>query len=329
MTDPFGPDPEHAPVTVIERLVSLACLAPSVHNTQPWRWRYRDDVLELYADPHRLLPAEDPFGRDLTISCGGALHHLRFAARALGWEAAVEHLPAGFSSAGPLARIEVARGRSRTVTPGDIELINARCTDRRRFTAWPVSSDRLDLLCRRAEDWGVRSEVVSGDAARLRLELLANRALSVMQYDEARLREQDGWIERSGTDGVPLQLLPMDPDPLQARSRFRPGLLEDTRMVLHGGDRVIALGGVHDDVASWLRTGEAMSELWLEATRGGISVVPLSQPMEVESIRREIARSVLAGIPEPHLLLRIGWQAIGRRELPRTPRRPLGEVLER
>ena len=55
----------------------------------------------------------------------------------------------------------------------------------------------------------------------------------------------------------------------------------------------------------------------------------MSQPIEVESIRHEIARSVLRRVPEPHILLRIGWQAIGRSGLPRTPRRPLHEVLVR
>lgn len=326
-TERLGARAENAPAAVVERLVGLACLAPSVHNTQPWKWRYADGVLELYADLSRLLPEEDRRGRNLTISCGGALHHLQFAARALGWETEVDRLPLGAPES-LLARIRVHRGEKPVVVRADIDLMNERCTDRRRFTAWPVTSDRLEAMCRRTAAWGVRSEVVAGDAARLRLELLTNRALSVLEFDGGRLREQDEWVGRNGTDGVPLHLLPDDPDPLQARSRFRPGLLEDTRMVIRGSDRVLALGGVHDDVGSWLRTGEAMSDLWLEATRDGVSVVPVSQPMEVESVRREIARSVLARIPEPHLLLRVGWQAIGRRELPRTPRRPLAEVLE-
>ncbi|NGZ99495.1 hypothetical protein G5V59_01105 [Nocardioides sp. W3-2-3] len=55
----------------------------------------------------------------------------------------------------------------------------------------------------------------------------------------------------------------------------------------------------------------------------------MSQPIEVESIRHEIARDVLLDVPEPHILLRVGWQAIGRSGLPRTPRRPLHEVLVR
>ena len=327
MSNRVGTRTEQASTAVVERLVSLACLAPSVHNTQPWLWRYDAGVLELHADLTRQLPAEDPRGRNLTISCGAALHHLQFAARALGWETAVDHLPPGVGAT-LLARVTVFRAVRHGIARGDIDLLRSRCTDRRRFTAWPVPTDRLDELCHRAGLWGVDAEPVTTDAARFRVELLANRALSVLEVEGRRLLEQDRWIDREGPDGIPLHLLSDDPDPLHSRSRFRPGLLEDTRLVIHGGERVIALGGVHDDVGSWLRSGEAVSDLWLEATRSGMSVVPMSQPIEVEGIRQEIARSVLANRFEPHLLLRVGWQAIGRRGLPRTPRRPLADVLE-
>ncbi|WP_418058713.1 Acg family FMN-binding oxidoreductase [Pimelobacter simplex] len=327
MSSPAVPRTEIAPASIVERLVSFACLAPSVHNTQPWRWRYADGVLTLRADLRRRLPAEDPRGRDLTLSCGAALHHLQFAARALGWETDVVRLPPGADDS-VLAQVRVLRAGRSPVVPQDLALLRTRCTDRRRFTAWPVPAYRLDDLCRLAAPWGVAAAAIADDGARFRLELLANQALSELGLDPGRQAEQNRWIGRSGADGIPAALLPDDPDPLLARSRFRPGLLEDTRMVLHGGDRVIALGGPYDDVAGWLRTGEAMSALWLEATREGLSVVPMSQPIEVESTRREIGRSVLRGAFEPHLLLRVGWQAIGRSELPRTPRRPLADVLD-
>ncbi|WP_436700355.1 Acg family FMN-binding oxidoreductase [Nocardioides sp. BYT-33-1] len=327
MSSPAVPRVEPAPTTDIERLVALACLAPSVHNTQPWRWRYAGGLLTLSADLTRRLPVEDPRGRDLTLSCGAALHHLRFAARALGWATDVERVPPGPDET-VLARVRVRRRDPAVDVPEDLALLHARRTDRRRFTAWPVPGHRLEDLCRLAAPWGARAAAVTDDGARFRLELLANQALTALELDARRQAEQDRWVGRTGADGIPAALLPDEPDPLQARSRFRPGLLEDTRMVLHGGDRVIALGGDEDDVAGWLRSGEAMSALWLEATREGLSVVPMSQPTEVEETRREIGRSVLGGAFEPHVLLRVGWQAIGRGGLPRTPRRPLADVLE-
>ncbi|MDT7613701.1 MAG: hypothetical protein QOF00_1148, partial [Pseudonocardiales bacterium] len=59
--------------------VTRALCAPSVHNTQPWRWRIRTAAAELHADPRRQLDATGPDRRDLVISCGAALHHLQVA----------------------------------------------------------------------------------------------------------------------------------------------------------------------------------------------------------------------------------------------------------
>jgi len=59
----------------VRTVLALAARAPSVHNTQPWRWRVDAESLHLYADASRQLPNTDPDGRDLILSCGAALHH--------------------------------------------------------------------------------------------------------------------------------------------------------------------------------------------------------------------------------------------------------------
>ncbi|CAN5299451.1 hypothetical protein BH09ACT12_BH09ACT12_32650 [soil metagenome] len=76
------------PATLTD-LVELACLAPSVHNTQPWTWRISDSVVERYADGRHQLPAADPLGHQLVLSCGVALDHAPVAAAGLGWRAEV------------------------------------------------------------------------------------------------------------------------------------------------------------------------------------------------------------------------------------------------
>lgn len=69
----------------VRAAVSLATRAPSIHNSQPWRWRLADSSVHLLAGTSRLLPVTDPDGRDLLLSCGAALHHLRVALAAEGW----------------------------------------------------------------------------------------------------------------------------------------------------------------------------------------------------------------------------------------------------
>jgi len=80
------------PAGQIGYLVATAARAPSVHNTQPWRFRVSQYAIELYADPRRKLRV-DPIGREMLISCGAALFGLRLAVRSLGYLPVVELLP--------------------------------------------------------------------------------------------------------------------------------------------------------------------------------------------------------------------------------------------
>ena len=92
-------------------------------------------------------------------------------------------------------------------------------------------------------------------------------------------------------------------------------------------DELAVLGTVDDNRAAWLTTGEALSALWLEATAAGLSVVPLSQTIEVAETRTALQRDVLMTSAVPHVVLRVGWPAVTRTSLPPVPRRPLAEVL--
>src|SRR3982750_4766364 len=73
--------------------IELASHAPSVHNSQPWRWVIGPRTVHLYADLRRWLPATDADGRDLVVSCGAVLHHLRVALAASGMHAVVHRIP--------------------------------------------------------------------------------------------------------------------------------------------------------------------------------------------------------------------------------------------
>src|SRR5438445_11352393 len=84
-------DPTRPDSSIVQLAVDLACRAPSLHNSQPWRWRYSDGRLQLSGEHTRLLPAADPTGRQLHISCGAALHHLRVGLLGLRWSTDIRY----------------------------------------------------------------------------------------------------------------------------------------------------------------------------------------------------------------------------------------------
>jgi len=110
--------------------------------------------------------------------------------------------------------------------------------------------------------------------------------------------------------------------------RFPDGLLTDRGREVESGDGLILFVAGVDEPATWLAAGEGLSAMWLAATVKGLSLVPLSQVIEVEETRRALRADVLDGMGHPLILVRIGWQSISRSQIPRTSRRPVSDVLE-
>jgi len=78
---------------VVTTAVELACRAPSLHNSQPWRWVASGASVDLFVDPRRTVTSTDRSRREAIISCGAALDHFRVAMAAVGWDTNVEQFP--------------------------------------------------------------------------------------------------------------------------------------------------------------------------------------------------------------------------------------------
>ena len=229
----------------------------------------------------------------------------------------------------PAARIPNPAGRVTAAATDLLHALEDRRTDRRRFTSWPVPEERLAHLAGTADDTGARVLPLVDPADRFTADLLIERAISAQQRDEALAEELQRWIDHSPVDGVPRASIPDDSRSQDRRfDRFTPVIEPvDPRRAVEGSDGLLAICTADDTPLSWLHTGEAQSRLWLKATIAGLSVVPLSQVIEHPASRAALRRQIFGGMALPQLLVRIGWQEISRRNLPRTPRRPLEDVL--
>jgi nitroreductase len=319
------------------RVIELACRAPSVHNSQPWRWRVVDEgTIELYADRRRQLQVSDPSGRNLALSCGAALHHGFVAAQALGLTVAVDLMPSR-DDEDLLARISLSSGTRKEGALESLRALEERCTDRRRFTSWPVPESRLADLAKAASGWGAFAIPITDVTARFRAEELFKRAMAVQAIDPRFAEEQREWIEPNGVEGIPMANASPPPNgrPLSRPNRFASASdaeaaeAADAARIVENSDGLVAICSAVDDQQSWLKAGQALSALWLQATGDGFSLVPLSQVIEVEETRQALHFNVFDGLARPQILARVGWSEATRTPLRRSPRRPVDEVVER
>jgi nitroreductase len=313
--------------------LDLAVRAPSIHNSQPWRWRISPEAVELHVDPTRRLVATDPDGRDLVVSCGAALHHLLVALADAGQGTRVRRLP---DPARPdhLATIEPAPDVDVDIDRTLAAEIGRRVTERRPFRSWPVPPELVGELVEIGDRQGVRVDVVTDPRARRRLFRAVEAAAQRQDDDPAYGVELAEWSGRSAgdRDGVPADRAPA-PGRVPGRMPMRAFAGTAAADPSDGGPEsatLLLLSTPTDTPLQWLRVGEVTSAILLTASRLGLAASPLTQPLEIGETRAFVRDHVAATTSRhPQMVLRIGWPPAGGAPVPPTPRRPLDEVVER
>lgn len=313
-------------------IVECAALAPSVHNTQPWRFAIVGDVIEVRSDRARGLRYLDPTGRLLLVSCGAAVEFARIATRALGRECRVEALP---DRAEPdlVARLTV--GRRQRVTELELSLAHAmarRYTDRAPYDGRPVPRRVLRESARAADALGVWLRLVDEPRQRTLVASTLADAEAAEAADPAYTHELERWTrEETAQDGVPQTAVPSWPEtvvsdmPLRdftgRNAHPRPGGDADQPPAVVR-DTLVLLGTECDDDHAWLATGRALAWLLLRATAAGLSSQPLGPATDLPSARSRLRRE-LGIVGHPQFLLRLGYGS----ERPRAGRRAIEDIL--
>jgi hypothetical protein len=314
---------------ILAQAARAAGHAPSVHNTQPWRWRVNRDSLDLYADRSRQLNVTDPVGRLLHVSCGAALHHALVALAAEGWSGLVTLLP-GAADPDHLARVVL--GKPVTMT-GEVmrlfQAIDLRHTDRRPVSDTPVDPAVLAELSQAAQAEGVHLHVLHHDQV-LDLAVGANAAQQAELEDEGWRSELAYWagVARPSGAGVPEGAIPAEAT--QTTMPSRDFGHAGTLPVSGGHDRYAVfaiLYGETDDARGWLTGGEGLSRVWLTATERGVSLLPFSAAIEVDHTR-VVLTHLLSHLGYPYLVLRLGIADTTSAAAGPTPRLRADQIIE-
>lgn len=315
---------------IIKQAVQLACRAPSLHNSQPWRWVVDGSTVMLYLDQDRVLHATDHTGAEALLGCGAVLDHFRVAMAAAGWVAHVERFP------NPNNRMHLA---SIDFTPMDY------VTDGHRALADAILRRRTDRLPfgppRNWESVSVALErAVTSDAVRLdeipddlrhELAQASHITESLRVYDSAYQSELDWWTGLfESSEGIPHSSLvsPTESDRVEI-SRHFPVTPNSERRPQLGRDRakLLVLSTYDTDRTSVLECGEMLSAVLLEATVAGLATCTLTNITELWP-GRDVVASLIGQTTTPQVIVRVG-QAPSLEDLPPpTPRRPIDEVLE-
>ncbi|SDC21542.1 Acg family FMN-binding oxidoreductase [Actinokineospora iranica] len=306
---------------LVAQALRAAVRAPSVHNTQPWRFVVRADRVDVRLDRDRVLAVADPDAHEARLSCGAAVLNMRLAIAARGRAAEVAVLPDRLD---PDLLAVVRVGLPRRATAAESALAGAierRHTNRRPFLDRAVPFPVRSALVAAASAEGAGLRVFDRPADLAAVADIVRRADHAQSEDAAHGRELRAWIADEGrADGVPRSAIGRVPsrDSVLTVRDFAPR--DAAGVVFESRPLVAVLTTVGDTPGDHVVAGQALQRVLLAAEAAGLAAAPLSQPIEVPAARAALRAVVGAA---PHVVLRLGFGYPG---VP-TPRRPLAAVV--
>ena len=318
----------------LTELVRLATLAPSGHNTQPWRFAVSPNEIRIYPDLTRRVPVVDSDNRELWISLGGALENLITAAEHAGYQTETTYSLDNATD----DYISVSLKKISGKPVGQSLLFNAipvRQSTRNEYDGKPVATADLKKLEAIATGTGITPVLFTGTAAMEPMLDYVKAGNDRQLTDDRFKRELTDWIRFS--DGEAIEKL----DGLASRASGNPSVprwavnlfigsvlnpkaqsKKDAGFVRSSSGLMLFVS-VKNDKAAWIETGRASERYALLATAMNIKNAYLNQPCEVPALRAQVQTYLNLNGAFPQVLFRFGHGPA----MPQSLRRPVGQVL--
>jgi nitroreductase len=317
-------------VPILEKLIAAAVAAPSVHNTQPWRFRLDPGsvTLEIRAAADRGLRHSDPTGRALHVSVGCALFNLRVAVAHFGWEPVTRLLPKP-EEPDLLATVRLCGAARSTGVEHLYDALWTRHSSRLPFADRPLPPRVFaDLAAAAQAEGGLFTH--SDPAYAERLLRLTAEAEQRNRADADRAAESRRWVVRlpgQSSIGVPPAAIgPQDyRDHIPMRdfgAHRHPSVLAARAFETRPSLAVLATP--HDRRADWLRAGQALERVLLVATSHGLRASLLHQALEWPDLREQVTGDPDDRRAHAQMVIRLGYGPEGTP----SPRRTAAQVLE-
>jgi hypothetical protein len=301
-------------------IVALAVRAPSMHNTQPWRFQLTGPTIDLFLDPERQLPVGDPTGRAARVACGAALYNLRLALAMRGTPAYLTLCADGSA----LARLSPHARRPPTPLERRLNAaIPRRHSNRFPFSDVPVpAAIRADLVRAAHDEDGWLHIAGSVDEVETTIALI-RKADQALRDDPGYVAELRAWTGAGDAADEGIRDPAGGPEPNQYELLARRDF--GGAPASHGYEReplIAVLGATGTLPADDLVAGMALQRVLLTATDLGLASSMFTQPIDVTTTRERL-RTVCRRPFPPHAVLRFGYGQVPHR----TGRRAVDDVI--
>ena len=302
-------------------LLNYAILAPSSHNSQPWKFNVSDESIQVFADQSKWLSVADPDKREMYISLGAALENLIISAEHFGYNCTISYFP---GETDLVAEVFLKEGTKASPNPALFEAITTRHTNRNPYQMRAISGAELDDLYRYSSLPDVAVFLSQDPDTNKAFRDLVVEADGTLYSDINYRSELGRWLGQGvmgprGAKAKLAQLAVVFLDVGPAETHKDSDLINSTPCIGF-------ISTEENDSLSSLQAGRALERLWLAAASRGLGLHPMSQPLEVRQMKDRLS-TLLPASSEMRVVqqtFRLGYAAS---EEEHSGRRPLEEVL--
>jgi nitroreductase len=306
-------------------LIRYATLAANSHNTQPWQFKITDGGIEILPDMTRRLAIVDPDNHHLFASLGCAAENLAIACGARGKPGELRFNPANNGS------VVFAFGNGPPAEPALFDAIPKRQSTRGAYDGRAVRGPDSKALSAAAAVRDVDLVLITDRPQMDRVRDLVLAGNSAQIGDAAFVRELKQWLRFSPRQAIETG------DGLFSVSSGNPALPDwlgqlmfdfvfksDTEnekyaRQLASSSGIAVFASQKNDPEHWILAGRACQRFALQATALGLKYAFINQPVEVASLRPELAALVGLSGRRPDIVIRFGYGPA----LPYSARRPV------
>lgn len=307
-------------------------LAPSAHNTQPWKFKVTENSVDVYIDWSRHLTVSDPTERQLYVSLGCAIENGVVAAEYAGFEVRVAYFPKGEGKDLPAASLVLSQSTKKSFDTAKLfKAIWVRRNDRSRYDGAPLNNDERSALTATRDGHIVLVEDTAGRDALA--EVSAKGTWETLSRSDFKM-ELSQWVRSSLTkkhDGMPGDAMGM-PSPVALIAPFvaknapiHKMQTPEVKKQITSSAAVAVIITSEDSNGARMEAGRILERLWLEATAAGLAGSVIAAAVESgEQLRHQLQQAINTQ-HYPQTILRIGHSKAKR--LKPTPRRAVKECL--
>lgn len=294
-------------------LLNYAILAPSSHNTQPWKFNVTGDEIRLFADKTKWLEISDADQRELYISQGTALENLILAATHFGYDCSVTY-PSGNGSLAAVVKLTPAK------TPANdtmlFEAITADHSSQNSNDVKAIPKGTLQALQNNSGGSGIKLSLTTNEKSKNEFRDIIISADQKLFTDPNYKSELGYWLGRgtmgpTGIQAVLAQLRVLFLDVSADQAKKDSGLVNSSPVLGF-------ISSDENDRISQIRAGQLLERVRLEAAASGIGLQPMSQALEVPETKANLSEILPQGSGDPQYVFVLGYNLPLDEHTPRT-----------